>query len=1201
MITLVTHVCVIARNFYQEQFSLMGIQQSCLSKKAVHESSPRHVASISHADPSNVSLSLPEIFEVSQESSEMGSDDDINFSLTANLEPPHELLGHCYDQTSASMTPSQRPHFPLEFFINISRIRCSELSELGSYSIWFSWARDIRRSTASSTLTDTPEWSEDFRFLWTSPASFLEGVLKIKLLYTAGESPSNRKVIATCSIPLEGIATGPIHHDMALHRRNHPFITGRVQLDITMEQVCSLFVAPVAVLVEQNTNSISERFEMPEEDLPVDAQLPLHQEDARKYEWLINLIFTAKDGRETEFASCWSEQCTNPLWEGVDPAELEAEENTELPKSVGPSVVRSVKSMLGSFEDPEKAMGAVSVETLNALDRIQSRGGSISQSLRPAVLPQFQMRTTEDSLDTHHLRIVVHRRHRVSMSNIVDTKDDVFGEAWVAYNRLIKFSLPSSKRTTGLQVSVLKDNIYSQGQVVGKLFGLFVVQNQPTYHQVGAGVRTENGIQRVAPIVLPSSRVTSTPKEIDSIATIHRKLLDILYSDGQYSPLVGSPKVSLAYSPNSRAMNNDSQVDRQRLLLNLQENLKACRNDTFTNIKVATDHKGFLYSSQESLITSQRVLVDINSHIVESLDLCSYEDSGDYYTCILLLFKRQELDFPMLVPDCFPHYQGAAQPGNILRDAVFKLRTNFAKAGEGKAATETTILSEDLNFIRLAAAEIFRKSPLLWQSVFGTLDDASCFDRSDEHPHTPSWISRVVKRKSKMTINAGLNDAEKLAILKLHQRMRLCRDLWLSMHNLLFNLLWKLNSGIEPSPEERRYQSLLLCHLYFRLPAFRAEFLAAVLPPSDQVAQVSSDEWRGNLFALDGTALDSNRSWYSGEPAKLLLDWQAWHNCVDEYWGRDNLQECLRALPHHDDFHSPKWRAFLGLRGGLFQLFVLSWIRQVRARLRGKSVTWQKVPGFIWLLKCLILDLQRKGPSVAEGSVAACGALIAANGRLLPTFMKVLWLRTNVYRTEDVYHSFNILDYWFTVSIEYHQVLPDNFDHKFLTLGIQRVIECDLVISKAQALWFLYRHLHTFQPSHRDSLIKTILLKHAQSLILHWNSLARRMIAYVLIFQVLPIADDTMLKTISTLLVTSVGVELTTETLRVTRDSTQAVESTAIVDERLARYQGFAVEAIKEALTAFTSWKASGGKSRPAVHVPLFLGLERDAEPSTMH
>ena len=933
---------------------------------------------------------------------------------------------------------------------------------------------------------------------------------------------------------------------------------------------------------------------MPEDELAI--ELPLFQEDARKFEWLLNFIFTAKDGKETEFSSCWSEQCANPLWEGVDPVELEAEESEELPKSVAPSVVRSVKSMLGSFDDPEKAMGAVSVETLNALDRIQTRGGSISQSLRQSVLPQFQMKTTEDSLDTHHLRIVVHRRHRVSISNIIDTKDDVFGEAWVAYNRLIKFTLPSNKRSTALQVSVLKDNIYSQGQVVGRLFGLFIVQNQPSFHQVGAGVRTEQGIQRVAPIVLPSSKVTATPKEVDAIAMIHRKLLDILYSDGQYSP-VGSPKVSAIYSPNSRAMNNDSQVDRQKLLANLQENLKACRNDTFTTIKVAADHKGFLYSSQESLVTSQRVLVDIKAHLIESLDICAYEESADYYASILLLFKRQELDFPMLVPECFPHYQGTAHPSDILLDAVLKLRANFAKVGEVKQSTELTIVSEDLSFIRLAAAELFRKSPPLWQSVFGGLEDASCLDRSDEHPHTPSWISRVVKRKSKMTINAGLNEAEKLAILRIHQRMRLCRDLWLSMHSLLFNLLWKLNSGIEPSPEERRYQSVLLCHLYFRLPAFRSEFLAAVLPPSDQVTLVSSDEWRGNLFSLDGTSLDGNRSWYSGDPSKLLLDWQAWHNCVDEYWGRDNLQECLRALPHHDDFHSPKWRAFLGLRGPLFQSFVLSWIRQVRARLRGKAVVWQKVPGFIWLLKCLILDLQKKGASVAEGCVAACGALIAANGRLLPTFMKVLWLRTNVYKTEDVYHSFNILDYWFTVSVEYHHVLPDNFDHKFLTLGIQRVLECDLVISKAQALWFLYRHLHTFQPSQRDSLIQSILLRHALNLLLHWNALARRMIAYVLVFQVLPIADELTQKTIHTLLLTAVGSDLTREVLHATRGLKEDAGQEPL---DVPRYRLFAVQAVKEALDAFINWKKSGSKARPNVHVPLFLGLERDAEPSTM-
>jgi hypothetical protein len=257
------------------------------------------------------------------------------------------------------------------------------------------------------------------------------------------------------------------------------------------------------------------------------------------------------------------------------------------------------------------------------------------------------------------------------------------------------------------------------------------------------------------------------------------------------------------------------------------------------------------------------------------------------------------------------------------------------------------------------------------------------------------------------------------------------------------------------------------------------------------------------------------------------------------------------------------------------------------------------------MLKALILDLQRKGPSASEGLVAACGAFIAANGRLLPTFMKVLWIRTNVYRTEDVYQSFSFLDYWMTVNVEYHQVLPDNFEHKFLSLGIQRVVECDLVICKAQALWFLYRQLDRFQQSPRDALLKTVILdpQTSISLVLHWNALVRKIFIFLLIFQILPLADKPISGSVYSLISACLGSEAVCKLAELTAHPQDGNEPGVFlaVEPRLLKYQSAAVTCLEETIKAYRNWKESGSKARPNLHVPLFFGLERDAEPSTMH
>jgi len=55
-----------------------------------------------------------------------------------------------------------------------------------------------------------------------------------------------------------------------------------------------------------------------------------------------------------------------------------------------------------------------------------------------------------------------------------------------------------------------------------------------------------------------------------------------------------------------------------------------------------------------------------------------------------------------------------------------------------------------------------------------------------------------------------------------------------------------------------------------------------------------------------------------------------------------------------------------------------------------------------------------------------------------------------------------------------------------------------------------------------------------------------------------------------------------------------------VVESRLLKYRQGAVAALEEALKSLEAWKLAGGRSRPAIHIPIYFGLERDAEPSAM-
>ena len=90
----------------------------------------------------------------------------------------------------------------------------------------------------------------------------------------------------------------------------------------------------------------------------------------------------------------------------------------------------------------------------------------------------------------------------------------------------------------------------------------------------------------------------------------------------------------------------------------------------------ATSQEGFVYSSQEYLAASQRVLVDLKTHLTESLELCTFEELSDYYSSLVLLLKQPELNFAMLLPDSF---QGNPTT-DLLRSATSKILASASVA-----------------------------------------------------------------------------------------------------------------------------------------------------------------------------------------------------------------------------------------------------------------------------------------------------------------------------------------------------------------------------------------------------------------------------------------------------------------------------------------------------------------------------------------
>ncbi|KAF4677945.1 WD repeat-containing protein 4 [Perkinsus chesapeaki] len=915
--------------------------------------------------------------------------------------------------------------------------------------------------------------------------------------------------------------------------------------------------------------------------------------------------------------------------------------NTERAPELTSTLRESLRELVTSDDIQQAALGLLSQHHLERLGQLSRKGYSIGPVLDQDVLPIIKLRTTLENLNRHHIRIVAHCRDRTktssgdAISGGLKT-ERIFGETWVPFSKIVIHLVDTMAEAPPegtclddqltdrhhFQASVFKGDLHHAGHIVGSVACVFVFQNNPVLSQLSAGVRTERGIQRVSPIILGEiSRlvdfdnlmyfddghadgnriITDLPSQVRRIALNHKRLLELMFEAPQTrnTAATGTPVETLNRSAvrdlgkklgntTTKGTSTGGGHSRQRILEEIQRDLKACRSDGFHSSSTPDDNndvavhesRSFVYPSEDSLLMAQHVFVNLSNHILEHAEKLPWEVQQSYYAVLQLIFRRQEMDFPMLLPESLlpsatESISRASAELRFLSTAISKGRAIYVDASNDNANGTTIVHKESLkstrNTQRLEASDIALLKDLAkrCEEEYPRLHSALC-----ESVELGVEMSKIVggkstgnaigeedneltgecRRKRKNKGNGGdlvssqygsiidriltctcrsaspsppsnsrskfvprsrlLTPEEARSVLLVHRKMRTCRQVWLLLHKLLDHTLSWMNQKFEPNVDVRKYLTIFMAILYFRIPKFGLELLSAILPPKDQNQHVSAEEWRGTAFDIDAVSLRMNQTWYPVCDFKLVLDWSSFHELVDNYWGRESLLHDLhiqqQRMGQRSSFEDSRWRRLIGLRTRCFHSFLINWTKNVRQTLGGvavpRAIHWHTIPGYIWMVKAVVLDIQRYSPTLTglpDGLVSACGALLAVNPRLLSAFIKACWLRTNVYVQSSVYDALTYVDFWLTV---HFAILPDNFDHRFTLIGIRRIlVQSDLVSTKAQCLWLLYRNLQSFGGHHREAIVSGILLhpKYGPGLFLHWCPLVRKLYQLVLLFQVI--------------------------------------------------------------------------------------------------
>lgn len=137
-------------------------------------------------------------------------------------------------------------------------------------------------------------------------------------------------------------------------------------------------------------------------------------------------------------------------------------------------------------------------------------------------------------------------------------------------------------------------------------------------------------------------------------------------------------------------------------------------------------------------------------------------------------------------------------------------------------------------------------------------------------------------------------------------------------------------------------------------------------------------------------------------------------------------------------------------------------------------------------------------------SLIECSTKLLYNPSLLSTFVKVLFLKTNVYVPAMVQDSFNILSSWFEFIWDLRKSLPPSFDEDFFIQGMQILLDDPVAVSVAKGIGLLYTHFSLLSRSIRKCLIYRFLLKERfVSLFYHWSADVRSVFHYLLIYKIL--------------------------------------------------------------------------------------------------
>ncbi|EAR90403.2 hypothetical protein TTHERM_00112530 (macronuclear) [Tetrahymena thermophila SB210] len=229
----------------------------------------------------------------------------------------------------------------------------------------------------------------------------------------------------------------------------------------------------------------------------------------------------------------------------------------------------------------------------------------------------------------------------------------IAGECYISLNRIFAVD-PEIIEIKGQKVQVRKkainEKLWNHGKEVGTTKSNFKVINHEYLQQMIVGVQTENGVLKASPAVYDFKEGTGNNADIVALNEAKNILNDSVFT---------------LYEKKQILEQKDKDKIKQEINQSFQTVFELAQKSHKESIK------SFYYKSQEELLQSQDILIDVAKHLSQYADEVDEYLRDNYYDCLKIIINRGEFDLNYMGFDESYHFLLETAQGAQLKKTGF--------------------------------------------------------------------------------------------------------------------------------------------------------------------------------------------------------------------------------------------------------------------------------------------------------------------------------------------------------------------------------------------------------------------------------------------------------------------------------------------------------------------------------------------------